>query len=155
MVTATHDFQQNNALGSILPWAAFCLAFFGFMRSVELTASSAGNQANLQVNNVTVDSRVNPQLLTIHLSHSKTDQFGAGHYIHLGRTSRIVCLVAAMLGYLSRRPTSGTRNILFIFENGSPLTRPQLVSHLVRPLPWWALTLKHSLAAVFELVQQL
>ncbi len=111
-------------------WAAFCLAFFGFMRAGELNASTAGNQANLQVNDVTVDSYVNPQLLTIHLRHSKTDQFSAGHYIHLGHTFSIVCPVAAMLGYLSHRPTLGTQTNLFIFKNGDPLTRPKLVSHL-------------------------
>ena len=99
------------------------------MRAGELTASTAGNQANLQVNDVTVDSHVNPQLLTIHLRHSKTDQFGAGYYIHLGRSSSIVCPVAAMLGYLSHRPMLGTQTNLFIFENGDPLTRPKLVSH--------------------------
>ncbi len=35
-----------------------------------------------------------------------------------------------MLGYLSHRPTLGTQTNLFIFENGNPLTRPKLVSHL-------------------------
>ncbi len=122
--------QQPTTFNETMLWAAFCLAFFGFMRAGELTASTAGNQANLQVNDITVDSHVNPQLLTIHLRHSKTDQFGAGHYIHLGRTSSIVCPVAAMLGYLSHRPTLGTQTNLFIFENGDPLTRPKLVSHL-------------------------
>ncbi len=119
--------QQPTTFNKTMLWAAFCLAFFGFMRAGELTASTAGNQANLQVNDVTVDSHVNPQLLTIHLRHSKTDQFGAGHY---SRTSSTVCPVTAMLGYLARMPTTSTRTTLFIFENGALLTRQKLVSHL-------------------------
>ena len=123
--------QQPMTFNKSMLWAAFCVAFFGFMRSGELTASTAGDQANLQVNDVTIDSHTNPQLLTVHLRRSKTDQFGAGHYIHLGRTSSTtVCPVAAMLEYLSRQPTTASCTALFIFEHGAPLTRPKLVTHL-------------------------
>ena len=113
----------------VMLWAAFCLAFFGFLRSGEFTSSPhEPNECILSVNNVSVDSRQNPQTLTVFLSRSKTDQLGTGKYIYLGRTGNNLCPVAAVLGYLSIRPH--TPGPLFIFEDGTPLSRPQLVLHL-------------------------
>ncbi len=85
----------------------------------------------------------------IHICHS------AGHYIHLGRTSSIVCPVAASHArVLSHRPMLSTQTNLFIFENGDPLTRPKLVSHLCQAIALVGLDPKaFSLATVFELVQ--
>lgn len=113
----------------VMLWAAFCLGFFGFLRSGEFTSSPhEPNECILSVNDVSVDSRQNPQTLTVFLRRSKTDQFGTGKYIHLGRTGNKLCPVAAVLGYLSIRPPSP--GPLFIFDDGTPLSRPQLVLHL-------------------------
>jgi len=110
-------------------WAACCLGFFGFMRAGEFTCdSAAGVDDSLLVSDVSVDSRDEPSVLTIHLRHSKTDPFGAGCFIYLGRTYHLLCPVTAILGYLAMRPpVSGP---LFVFEDGSYLSRPKLVSHL-------------------------
>ena len=75
-----------------------------------------------------MDSRVNPQIITIHLWQSKTDQLSKGAHIYLGRTYSILCSVAALLAYLAIRPP--TIGPLFIFQEGGSLTRRKLVDHL-------------------------
>ena len=87
--------------------------------------SQRQNETCLQVSDVSIDSRDNPQVLTIFLRKSKTDQFGQGSQIHLGRTGDVLCPVSANLAV---RPN--TPGPLFIFENGSPLSRRQLVNSL-------------------------
>lgn len=115
----------------VMLWAACCMGFFGFMRAGEFTCSSPGQSVGptLSVADVSIDSRDDPQVLLVHLRHSKTDPFGAGVYLHLGHSGDdTLCPVTAVLGYLARRPPA--LGPLFIFEDGSPLTRVRLVSHL-------------------------
>ena len=111
-------------------WAAFCLGFFGFLRSGEFTCSSPHNhsECTLTVGDVAIDSRQDPRVLTVSLRNSKTDQFGMGTHIYLGRTGNELCPVSAVLAYLAiRQPAPGP---LFIFEDGTPLTRRQLITRL-------------------------
>ena len=82
----------------------------------------------LSPRDVWVDSHSNPGCLTILLKCSKCDPFAAGVFIHVGRTGQLLCPVAAMLAYLAiRLPSPGP---LFIFQDGSPLSRNRLVSSL-------------------------
>ena len=55
----------------------------------------------------------------IKLRQSKTDVFGVGVTIHLGRTGDTVCPVAALLAYLAIRPS--TPGPLFLLKSESPL----------------------------------
>ena len=114
----------------IMLWAAFCLGFFGFFRSGEFTQSSTHNpgEYGLTTEDVTIDSRDNPQILTVLLRKSKTDPFGAGTHIYMGRTGTTLCPVSSVLAYLAIRPR--TQGPLFIFEDGTPLSKNALVSHL-------------------------
>ena len=111
-------------------WAAFCMGFFAFMRSGEFTSTIQDGEhvASVSISDVSVDSRTNPQVLTIHLRRSKTDQFSEGTHIHLGRTGDYLCPVAAILAYLAVRPMKP--GPLFVFQDGSPLSRRQLITHL-------------------------
>ena len=114
---------------SVMLWAACCLGFFGFLQAGEFTCTGS-DAANfpLSPSDITVDSRDNPQQIIVHLRYSKTDPFGVGCYIYLGRTNTVPCPVTAILRYLSlRSPSQGP---LFIFQDGTPLTRASLVSHL-------------------------
>ena len=114
----------------VMLWAACCLGFFGFLRSGEFTCSTSdSHEFVLTPADITVDSRSDPILLTIHLRHSKTDPFGVGCRVFVGWTGSNLCTVAAVLHYLSFRPESSGRP-LFIFDNGSPLSRVLLVQHL-------------------------
>jgi hypothetical protein len=79
-----------------------------------------------------VDSRTNPTAFRLLLRQSKTDPTGEGVEIYLGRSGSIVCPVEALLAYLAVRPPGGTH--LFVWEDGRPLTRANLVFHLKQAL---------------------
>ena len=53
-----------------------------------------------------MDDRADPRMVRIHLKQSKTDQFGKGADIVLGRTGLDLCPVAAVLGYIAARGDS-------------------------------------------------
>lgn len=82
----------------------------------------------LSPSDIVVDSREDPQCITVFLRHSKTDPFGAGSRIYLGRTGDPTCPVSALLAYLALRPS--TPGPLFLFQDGSCLSRQRLVTHL-------------------------
>ena len=111
-------------------WAAFCLGFFGFMKAGEFTCPSkeAFTPNMLAVSDVQVDAHLQPTRLAVHLRESKTDQFGIGATLHLGTTGDQLCPVVAMMAYLAIRPSSP--GPLFVFENGSTLSRQRLVQAL-------------------------
>ena len=109
---------------SVMLWAASCLAFFAFLRSGEFTCSSMAS-FSLAPGDIRVDSHADPQVLEVHLRVSKTDPFGKGSSIFMGRTHADVCPVTAMLGYLALRPS--VPGPLFIYEDGSPLSRTRFV----------------------------
>ena len=71
-----HTLQSNHSLSfdKVMLWAAFCLGFFGLLRSGEFTSPSQdSNECILSVSDVSIDSRQNPQVLTVFLHRSKTD----------------------------------------------------------------------------------
>lgn len=112
----------------IMLWAAFCLAFFAFLRAGEFTCPSlsAFDPAIMLVaTDVQVDSHTSPRSLTIRLKRSKCDPFGLGVLVHVGRTFGRLCPVAALLSYLAIR--SADPGPLFVFEDGSSLSRQRLV----------------------------
>ena len=96
------------------------MGFFGFMRAGEFTCRSPNTPADdtLSVSDISIDSRVNPQVLIVRLRHSKTDPFGAGVNLYLGRIGNTLCPVAAVPGPL------------FHFQDGTPLSRTHLVTHI-------------------------
>ena len=106
-------------------WAACCLGFFGFMRAGELSASFPGEPASIRASDVAVDSHSNPSMVRVFLRRAKTDPFGKGVSIYLGKTDSSLCPVSAVLNFLAiRRPGEGP---LFTHQNGAPLTRDQFV----------------------------
>lgn len=109
-------------------WVACCLGFFGFLRSGEFTCSSPAALASDEVllsADVAVDSHTHPTVASIHLRHSKTDIFGMGAWVHMGRVDGPICPVKALLGYLAVRGMSP--GPLFRFVDGSPLSHVGLV----------------------------
>ena len=115
-------------------WAAFCLGFFGFLRSGEFTCPSlaAFTPDLLNPSDIAVDSHVAPSHLTVLLKRSKNDPFGAGTTLHLGATGDILCPVTSILAYLAVRP--GTQGPLFVFEDGTSLSRLRLIHSLRQAL---------------------
>ena len=66
------------------------------------------------------------------IKQSMTDPFRLGVTLVLGRTDQILCPVSLMMAFLARR---GTHNgPLFMFEDGSYLTRSRFVCELKKAL---------------------
>ena len=112
-------------------WAACCLGLFAFMRAGEFTMTPS-QPCPLLPEDVAVDSHTQPSYLSIRLRRSKTDPFGNGITLYVGRTYHRVCPVAAVLSYLAARPP--IRGPLFIHQDGTPLTRVQLVQQVRQAL---------------------
>ena len=88
---------------SVMLWAACCAGFFGFLRAGEFTCPSwrAYSPDMLSPRDISVESHDHPLVVSVHLHRSKTDPFGHGVTIHLGRTGQAICLVVALLAYLA------------------------------------------------------
>ena len=117
---ATEDQYQVRML-----WAACCLGYFGFMRAAEFTAEDPLEPASIQVSDAAVDSHSNPSMVRVFVRRAKSDPFGKGVFIYLGKTNSSLCPVSAVLHYLAIR-CSGEGPLL-VHHNGSPLTRGQFV----------------------------
>ena len=109
-------------------WAACCLGFFGFLRSGEFTLPCREAFDQRRHLSPAVDSVANPSLIRIHLKESKADPYKKGVDIVIGRTDTDICPVGALLAYLARRDVAP--GPLFVFENGSSLSRTALVDHV-------------------------
>ena len=109
-------------------WAACCLGFFGFLRCAEFTCPSMhayDSGMHLNLSDVALDSTTNPTAIRVTIKQSKTDPFRRGINIFLGRTNQPLCPVLSMAAYLAIR--SADPGPLFIFQDGTPLSRERLV----------------------------
>ena len=108
-------------------WAACCVGFFGFLRSGEFTGAPSATLSEdlLLSTDVAVDSHTHPTVVSVHLRHSKTDIFGAGTCVHMGRVDGHIYPVKALLVYLAVWGMSP--GPLFQFADGSPLSCTRLV----------------------------
>ena len=109
-------------------WAACCLAFFAFLRSVELTIPTTATfdpSWHLTPQDIMVDDKTDPTCLFVRIKASKTDQTCQGITLCVGRTYNELCPVAAVLTYLARRTSD--QGPSFILLSGQLLTRQKLV----------------------------
>ena len=116
---------------TIMLWAACCTAFFGFFRMGELTSLTVDGRSPrhcVLVENVAVNSVQNPSIIKIHLRMSKTDQYGQGVNIYLGRTGSDLCPVSALLAYLAVRGSE--LGPLFKFQDGRFLTKDLFITRV-------------------------
>lgn len=125
-----NKWSSQQSYDNVCLWAACCLAFFAFLRSGEFTCQSwaAFKPYMLSKSDIQIDSRENPTMLRVTLRRSKTDIFGLGVSIHVGKTGSYVCPVSAVLAYMAMRPP--TPGPLFLLESGVPLSRPFLVNRI-------------------------
>jgi hypothetical protein len=129
-----NSWKERDSYDARCLWAACCLGFFGFLRAGEFTCSSeaAYHSGMLSLSDVSIDNKDNPSIIYINLRSSKTDAFGEGVTIHLGRTSDILCPVSALLAYLAIRPPSP--GPLFVLSSGKPLSHGVLVDSVRQAL---------------------
>lgn len=93
-----------NRFDKRLPWAAFTLAFYGFLRGGELTTSSLHNfnpLRDLSVDDVVISS----DCLRFTIKQSKTDQFQQTVSRTIPAMGTSTCPVRAMTQYLKLRST--------------------------------------------------
>ena len=128
--------QNPDTFNTTVLWAAFCLGFFGFLRPGEFTFAPNFPHSGLTVSDLAINSRDNPRVLIVLIRTSKTDQFGKGTHLYLGRTESSLCPVLSMLAYLALRPP--TPGPLFIFRDGTPLSRVSLLPIYERRCATWA-----------------
>ena len=125
---ALHNATALTVHNKRMLWAAFCVAFYGFLRASELcspAASSFDPMATLCHSDLTL-TWSSAQLL---IKASKTDPFRQTCTITMGATHTSTCPVAALQNYLPYRKKC-SKLPLFLFDDGSYLTRPSLTSHL-------------------------
>ena len=109
----------------VMLWAAFCLAFFAFLRAGEFTCPSwerFDSSTMLSVGDVAVDSRDSPTYITVRIKKSKNDQLARGIVLYVGQSHQRVCAVLAVLSYLAVRPAS----LGPFFKDGGVLSRHRL-----------------------------
>ena len=126
--TAIHNTTALRMHDKRMLWAAFCAAFYGFLRASEFCSPSAhsfDSIATLRHTDLTL-TQSTAQLL---IKASKTDPFRQTCTITMGSTSTSTCPVDALQKYVSFR-TAPTSHPLFLFEEGSYLTCTSLTSHL-------------------------
>ena len=92
--------QTPPGIDQVMLWAAFCLGFFGFLRSGEFTCPSLSASVHTPRTFLLTHAKIHP-IMMVTVKSSKTDPFGAGFVLHLGRTDNVLCPVASMLVYLA------------------------------------------------------
>ena len=110
-------------------WAAFTLAFYGFLRCSEFTYPGVHRfrpQFDLGTDCVSFyPSLVCPQHIVVTLKSSKTDFSRRGQSVVIAKAPGTVCAVSAMQQFfLTTRPSRGP---LFSFRSGRLLTRSAVI----------------------------
>ena len=116
-------------------WAVCCTAFFGFFRLGELLLvkqSDFNPRLHLAWGDMAVDNQQAPSMLKFHLKQSKTDPFGRGADIILGRTGCDLCPVVAVLTYAAARGSQP--GPFFMTPAARPLTKQEFVSEIRKVL---------------------
>lgn len=111
---------------TVMLWAAATTTFFTFCRSGEVTipeGKSYDSHSNLSYSDISVDNAQDPSIVSFLLKHTKTDQAREGVKVYMGKTGDDICPVTALLHYLRLR--GGKAGPLFIWQDGSPLQKPQ------------------------------
>ena len=94
------ELVQSTHPERLVLWAVCSTAFFGFFRLGELLLTNPADfdsRRHLAWGDMAVDDPQAPSMVRIHLKQSKTDPFGRGADIVLGRTGGDLCPVAAVL----------------------------------------------------------
>ena len=96
-----------------------------WLRTSEFTVNGPFDPTlHLTTADIQVDSPTNPQRFRVFIKCFKKDPFHKGCFIFLGRGSFPLCPVVSLLNYLHLRgPGTGP---LFVYQDGTPLSRPWL-----------------------------
>lgn len=87
-------------------WVVATTAFFSFFCLGELlpeSASGFNGARDLALGDIAVDNCPKPRMVQIHLKKSKMCQFGPGVDVVMGTTGSPLCLVTAVVEYITMR----------------------------------------------------
>ena len=128
--------QFTDTLDDTMLWAAFTLAFFGFLRCSEFTCNSSfDSECHLSRNDITFHPNIlDADNFEVVIKRSKTDPFRRGCRLAIGSSRNKLCPVRAMKTYMLQSAPATAARPLFEFTSGAPLTRTALTSHLRRLL---------------------
>ena len=130
-----HELERTSHQEGIVLWAICCVAFFGLLRLGELLLASPGcfnPRLHLAWGDMAVDNPQAPRMVKFHLKQSKTDQYGRGVDIVVGRTDRDLCPVGAVLAYVAAR--GDRQGPFFLSSSMSPITKPAFIAEIRRIL---------------------
>ena len=128
LLTPSHSLD----IDTVMLWAAFSLAFFGFLRCSELTCNG---QFDRNVHLTREDfaffpNIVSPQHMKVRIKKSKTDPFRQTSTITIAGSQSNVCAMAATRDFLLQTPDCSPQSPMFQFKDGAPLSRRTLASNL-------------------------
>ena len=106
-------------------------------------------RTHLSWGNVAIDNPENPQAIRVYLRHSKTDQFGRGTEVIMGRPGDLLCPVAVVVAFMRARGTSP--GPFFIFHDGAALTKGKFVQITRQALQDFGLTVEQSAGHSFQI----
>ena len=144
---------QSCNVDHVMLWAAFTLAFFGFLRASEFTCNSSSFDptVHLCLRDITFISNIeSPNHMLVSIKQSKTDPFREGCTLTIARSTTSVCSVMAMRDYLlqCKAAVSGP---LFTFTNGKWLSRASLTRELRSTLQGCGLPADHYFTHSFRI----
>ena len=122
--------QVVHPFNNVLYWAAACTAFFGLLRLGEVFPKSAGEAPPLQLQDLSTDSHTRPSIIKRLIRRSKTDPFGRGYFVVLGKSGHATCPVAALRDFLLLRPK--IEGPLFVRKDSTLLSKEDFI-RAVRP----------------------
>jgi hypothetical protein len=130
--------------------AAFCLAFFGFLRVGEFTCSSKNGDTSRIIDARDLSFRNDHTQLVVVVRFSKTDQSGKSETIVLDNYSEAaICPVNAIRSFFGIRPQ--VAGPLFLHFGGDPLTGYQLNRVLRKGLDFIGLPAKEFSSHSFRI----
>ena len=113
--------DRDQSFNSIMLRAASLVTFFSFCQSGEITVEDENKydpSVHLSFSDVAVDNAESPNMISLNIKRSKTDQRAVGVHVIIGRTDDDLCPVLALLIYLARR--GNTPGALFQWDNRIP-----------------------------------
>ena len=127
-------------LEKCLLWAAFTMAFYGFLRASEFATPSLKWQHVLRAGN----------MYTIFIERSKTDPFRCGHSITLYASGTSTCPVRAFQLYAEAVPQHQDNSLVFKGGRFSPFYRQQLTNTIHYLLQNTSYTQQHYSSHSFQ-----
>ena len=85
-------------------------------------------KVHLSYSDIAADSSTSPNVISLNIIQSKTDQFRKGVKVVIGRTNDDLCPVYTLLSYLSHR--GNFPGPLFCWHNKTPFSKMKFVGHV-------------------------